>query len=76
MSNDLAENELQSDYLFARPSFIEGVGRLVDLSNSLNVYNYARDGAEADARAIYQDWKALGHDVRVALEQLRSETGE
>jgi len=74
MGNDLAENELQSDYLFARPSFIEGVGRLVDLSNSLNTYNYSRGGAEADARAIHEDWKALGHDVRVALEQLHSET--
>ncbi len=69
-------DELQSDYLFARPSLIEGVGRIVDLPNSLNTYNYARNGAEADARAIYQDWKALGHDLRVALEQLRSETRE
>jgi hypothetical protein len=69
-------DELQSDYLFARPSFVEGVGRMVDVSNSMNMYNYSRDGAEADARAIQQDWKALGHDVRVALDQLRSEVRE
>ena len=67
---------MQSDYLFARPSFVEGIGRMVDVSNSLNTYNYSRNGAEADARAIYQDWKALGHDVRVALRRVFAETSE
>lgn len=67
-------DELRSDYLFARPSFLEGVGRIIDLSNSLNAHHYSlANGAEADARAIRADWKAIGHDVRVALEQLRSE---
>ena len=71
MRSDL--DELQSDYLFARPSLIEGVGRIIDLSNSLNIYN---NSADPDARGIFQDWKALGHDVRVALEQLREESAE
>jgi hypothetical protein len=66
-------DEIQSDFLFARPSLIEGVARMVDLSNSLNDYNYARTGAQADARAIFEDWKAIGHDVQVALEKLRAE---
>lgn len=65
-------DELQSTYLFARPSFTEGVGRMMDLSNSLSTYNQSRNGTEADARAIYEDWKAIGHDVRVALEQIRA----
>lgn len=65
-------DEIQSTYLFARPSFVEGIGRMVDVSNSLNIYNQSRTDSEADARAIYEDWKAVGHDVRVALEQLRA----
>jgi hypothetical protein len=69
-------DELRSDFLFARPSFVEGLARMVDVSNSLNTYNVSRSGDEADARAIHQDWKALGHDIRVALEQLSSETRE
>ena len=69
-------DELESDYLFARPSFIEGVGRIVDLSGSLNTYNRSRTPEEADARALYEDWKAVGHDLTVALEQLRTESGE
>ena len=64
---------LESDFLFARPSFIEGVARLADLGNALNTYNVSRTGAEADGRAIYRDWRALAHDLRVALRELRAE---
>lgn len=76
MNTDLAENELQSDYLFARPSFIEGVGRILDLSNCLTAYNDSPSPGLADARAIYQDWKAIGHDLRVAMERLGTEAAE
>ena len=69
-------DELQSDYLFARPSFIEGFGRIIDLSGSLNTYNVSRTGDEADARAIFEDWNAIGHYVVVSLEQLRTESDE
>lgn len=76
MGNDRSDIEIQSDYLFARPSFIEGVGRIVDLGGALNTYNKSRTPEEADARAVYEDWKALGHDVKLALEQLRTDSTE
>lgn len=72
MTTDMAD-DIQSDFLFARPSFLEGFGRIMDLGNSLNAYNDSRTGAEADLRALYRDWKAIGHDVRVALRQLRTD---
>ena len=65
-------DEFVSDFLFARPSFIEGVGRILDVGNVLNTYNGARTPVEADARAINQDWRAIGRDVRAALEHLRT----
>jgi hypothetical protein len=67
-------DDLQSDFLFARPSFIEGVGRILDVSDSLNTYNLSRNGAEADVRAIYGDWRAVGHDMKKALENLRNQS--
>ena len=70
---DQLTDEIQSDYLFARPSFIEGIARLVDLGGTLNTYNASRTPEEADARALYEDWKAVGHDLRLALEQLDAE---
>lgn len=60
-------DELQSDFLFARPSFIEGVARIVAFSGSLNTYNASRTPEEADMRALQKDWKAVGHDLKVAL---------
>jgi hypothetical protein len=66
------KDQILSDVLFARPSFAEGVGRIMDLSNSLNAYNDSRSGTEADLRALRRDWMAIGHDVRVALEELRA----
>ena len=74
MTDDLG-NDLRSNYLFARPSFIEGVGRIVDLYGSMNSYNAAPTPEEADARALYEDWKAVGHDLRVAVEQVRAGAG-
>jgi hypothetical protein len=66
-------DDIQSDFLFARPSFVEGVGRILDLGGSLNAYNRSNTEAEADARAVLGDWSAVGHDVHVALEQLDPE---
>lgn len=66
-------DDLQSDYLFARPSFIEGIARLIDPTGSLNSYNRAPTPESADARALAEDWRAVGHDVRVALDELRHE---
>ncbi len=71
---DNVYDQIESDYLFARPSFMEGAARIMDLSGSLNTYNYSRNGAEADARALAQDWRAIGRDVRAALEELRPES--
>ena len=44
---------MRTDYLFAMPSFLTGVARLLDLSGRFDVYNDSSDEAIADARAIY-----------------------
>lgn len=72
----LDTDEIQSDFLFARPSFIEGVARIVDFGGSLNTYNGSRSGEEADARALYEDGMAVAHDLRIAVDKLRSERDE
>ena len=69
-------DDVRSDYLFERPSFVEGVGRVFDVGGSLSAYNTSPTAAQADARAVFEDWNAVGHDLRVALEQLRTETEE
>ncbi|MDO8720739.1 MAG: hypothetical protein Q7J31_00700 [Syntrophales bacterium] len=62
----------RSFFLFARPSFIGGAARLFDFTGTLNTYNISATGEIADARAFQEDWKAIGDDMRAALQIYRS----
>lgn len=61
-----------SDFLFARPSFIEGVARILDFGNTLNQYNTS---ADADTIALTMDMYAVGDDLREAIVSIASEGG-
>ncbi len=63
----------RTSFLFAEPSFVEGIARLVDFSAALNVYNQSSTPEAADARALRADWEAIGDDLRAATEQVRRE---
>ena len=58
---------MRTDYLFATPSFLSGVARLLDLSGRFGAYNDSDDEALADARAIYSDWRMVGQDLAGAM---------
>jgi hypothetical protein len=51
-----------SDFLFARPSVLEGIGRNIDFFGSLNSYNYSKTGEEADKIALASDMLAIYKD--------------
>jgi len=55
-----------TDYLFARPSVTEGIGRNIDFFGSLNTYNYAPDGEMADKIALTADLCAIYKDLYTA----------
>ena len=54
-----------TSFLFAKPSFLEGMARVLDLGGTLTEYNRSRSGSEADETALLSDWLALAEDVRV-----------
>jgi hypothetical protein len=58
-----------TDFLFARPSFLSGMARALDLGATFSAYNRSSTGEEADSIAIYNDFKAIGDDLRRALKQ-------
>lgn len=64
-----------SSYLFARPSFLEGIARLLDFGGTLNEYNAVRTGAEADAVAQYADWQAVGDDLYRSIDNMGATLG-
>jgi hypothetical protein len=58
-----------TDFLYARPSFLEGMARIVDFLGLLQGYNASLTAEAADIRAVLADWDAVGDDFRLALEE-------
>ena len=59
----------KTDFLFAQPGFIRGMGRALDLGSTKNVYNGSSSADEADFRALKSDWTIVGDDIRRASHQ-------
>ena len=59
-------------FLFARPSWIEGLARLFDFGNTLQEYNVMPSGREADEMALRMDWHIVGAAMYDALEEAKA----
>ena len=54
--------------LFAEPSFLEGVASVLDVGGMLHKdYNSSNSELEADAKALQNDWRAVGKDIAVSI---------
>lgn len=62
-----------STFLFARPSFVEGMARVMDIGATMQVYNNSKTEKEADLKALKKDWEAVGEDVVNAAKQYEQE---
>lgn len=62
-----------SDFLFARGGFLVGIGRILDIGAGYDRYNSCPTPAQADAMALYADWKAVGGDLEAALRAAEEE---
>lgn len=60
-------------FLFANPSFAEGVARVIDFGDTLTEYNRSESGILADLRALRMDSLAAELDLRTAFEVLSRE---
>jgi hypothetical protein len=54
-------------FLFASFGFFEGMARVLDLGGTMVAYNDFPVPEEADNRALYSDWKTVGHDIEAAM---------
>jgi hypothetical protein len=59
-----------STFLFAGPSAVSGAARMLDFWGLYDAYNVSRNGAEADAKALYCDWRTVGEYLMEAYEQI------
>lgn len=64
----------RSDFLFAVPSWKEGVARLVDFGGLFDAYTESDSEEAADTLAMAMDWASVGDDLlasfRAASEDL------
>lgn len=67
----MGRDVVTSDFLFAQPSVLSGIARLLDLWGTFDVYNVSRTAQEADARALRCDWAVVGHDLSHAMAHFR-----
>ena len=55
-----------SDTLYTAPSFVEGAARVLDLGNTMAVYNSSPTPEEADSVSFGMDCAVVGYDIRSA----------
>ncbi len=61
------KNVYLSSRLFATPSFIEGISRVLDLGATLQKYNDSKTELEADTNALKSDWQSVGEDLKSSI---------
>ena len=64
--------KIKSDFLVASPSFASGVGRLLDWYGLYDLYNISRSPQEADAKAMFADWRIVGQDLNDAMTEFEA----
>jgi hypothetical protein len=62
-----------TDFLYARPTFLEGLARILDLGGTLEEYNVSSSPSDADTRALQADWLAIGDDLKQAVRLVQAE---
>lgn len=61
-----------TSFLFATPSFLEGLARTIDLGTTLDEYNSSITPEQADFLALKNDWEVIGKDIAFAIEKEKS----
>jgi hypothetical protein len=56
-------------FLFANPTLLTEMGRVLDLGSTMNEHNSSPNAAIADYLALKSDWYAVGYDLNAAMEK-------
>jgi hypothetical protein len=75
MDNYTQHDHSFSDFLFAQPSWLSGIGRLFDFWGLYGRYNNSRTERVADAKALYSDWRTVGCDIWRSVDLYAGEHG-
>jgi len=62
-----------SYYFFARPSFLEGAARALDLGGVFDSYKDSATPSQVDTQVTLQDWMMVGTDLQAAISAYEQE---
>lgn len=65
----MGEVSMETGYLYATPSFLGGMAKTLDLGGTLVIYNESKTPDEADTKAMWNDWKAVGKDLTYSIRE-------
>ena len=60
-----------SNYLYARPSLIEGFARIIDAGFTLQEYNVLFRPEQAEYLALLSDWLTIGDDLKNVMAEYK-----
>jgi len=66
------QSKIKTDFLVASPSLASGYARLFDWYGLYDCYNQSDSETEADGKAIFADWAAVGMDILTAMNQFEN----
>ena len=71
----LSAVSMSSDFLFVMPSFLHGLGSVIDVGGTFEAgnYNISTTPKEADIRAMASDWLVVGSDLDSAIKAVAAE---
>ena len=68
------EQRIHTDFLVPEDSALGGAGAIFNVfGGSFYIYNRSGSGADADARAIRQDFAMIGQDIRDVASAAKAE---
>jgi len=65
-------NRLETDFLYAQSSFLNGVGSVLNINGHFHEYNKSEN---PDEIAIAADWRMIGQDIQDALDRAKIKIG-
>ena len=65
----MGEIERYQTNLLPQASFFKGLGSVLNVSGNYYKFDYSKNGAEADKKAIESDWNIVGQDIKLAMKK-------
>lgn len=63
-------SRIKTDFLTATPSFLTGMGSVLNVAGNYPEFNVSESPEEADLLALESDWRMVGQDFRDVFEDL------